>query len=280
MSYIEEIISDLTAVNKILKDSISRLSPIYREEFGLLQDVTVPLFTSLHMTSESILILLENQAVFDADVLLRTVMEGTIKYCYLMTGNQEERTKKYFEYKTILPSANKVKDHWKAEEAIKKLKKFSSNDIRPFELSLLSDDELININEEFSRKFVKQVKGNWEFFSMLSDLIIYHPEYEAQLGMNYTYSLTSHFAHFDWESISMKKSAMIQAAHIDSPKADIAHALRIMSNILSLEMFRVLEFQRGNNFRDSTLAQFWMSNIKRTEAMDNKAQTILDTIFP
>ncbi len=86
MTYYDTIIPELETVDKTLKESISRLSPLYREEFGPFQDVTVPLFTSLHMTSESILILLENQAVFDADVLLRTVMERTIKYCYLMSN--------------------------------------------------------------------------------------------------------------------------------------------------------------------------------------------------
>lgn len=77
----------------------------------------------------------------------------------------------------------------------------------------------------------------------------------------------------------MKKSAVYQAAHEDTCEADIAQALRIVSNVLSLEMFRTTEFMRSNNHCDSTLAELCMENIKIAEILDTKAKTILDSIF-
>ena len=82
---------------------------------------------------ESILILLLNQSIFDADVLLRTVMEGTIKYCYLMAGTINERKEKYIEYKIQLVDIAKISDHKKAIEAVEILREFSSNNTKPFE---------------------------------------------------------------------------------------------------------------------------------------------------
>lgn len=61
--------------DEYLKKLIFTLSLLYKQEHGDCQDVTVPLFTTLHSTSESILILLLNNSILDADVLLRTVME-------------------------------------------------------------------------------------------------------------------------------------------------------------------------------------------------------------
>lgn len=63
------------------------ITPIYRKENGDYQDITIPLFTTLHSTSESILIILLHGGIFDADILLRCVMEGIVKYCYLMNGD-------------------------------------------------------------------------------------------------------------------------------------------------------------------------------------------------
>ena len=98
MEYIEEVGKYIVQADEYLKSFLFKISPLYRKEHGDNQDVTVPLFTTLHSTSESILILLLNQSIFDADVLLRTVMEGTIKYCYLMTGTDDEKKEKYIEY--------------------------------------------------------------------------------------------------------------------------------------------------------------------------------------
>ena len=77
MEYIEEVGKYIIQADEYLKSLLFKISPLYRKEHGYNQDVTVPLFTTLHSTSESILILLLNQSIFDADVLLRTVMEGT-----------------------------------------------------------------------------------------------------------------------------------------------------------------------------------------------------------
>ena len=94
MTYHQQIDEIISKSNYFLKTLLLKLSPIYKEEFGPEQDVTAPLFMALHSTSESILVLLLNRAIFDADVLLRTVMEGTVKYCYLMTGSISQRHEK------------------------------------------------------------------------------------------------------------------------------------------------------------------------------------------
>lgn len=82
MEYIEEVGKYIVQADDYLKSFLFKISPLYRKEHGGNQDVTVPLFTTLHSTSESILILLLNQSIFDADVLLRTVMEGLPDYRY------------------------------------------------------------------------------------------------------------------------------------------------------------------------------------------------------
>lgn len=152
MKYIEEVEKHIVKADNFLKSLIYMLAPLYKAGHGENQDVTVPLFTSLHSTSESILILLLHQSIFDADVLLRTVMEGTIKYCYLMTGTDDEKIEKYNEYKVKLTDIDKISDHKKAVEAIAILREFSKNSITPFECSVLSDKELIDLLKQYPKK--------------------------------------------------------------------------------------------------------------------------------
>ena len=58
MEYIQEVGGNIVKADEYLKELFYKLAPLYREKHGKNQDVVVPLFTSLHSTSESILILL------------------------------------------------------------------------------------------------------------------------------------------------------------------------------------------------------------------------------
>ncbi len=153
MDYYNIISSYINRADMFMKKIMCEIAPIYREENGSYQDVTVPLFTTLHSTSESILIVLLHGGLFDADILLRCVMEGTIKYCYLMTGTENEKDEKYIEYKEMLYEISKITDHKKAVEAVKILKEFSENCMMPFELDILDDEMLSGLKEKHGDEF-------------------------------------------------------------------------------------------------------------------------------
>ena len=276
MGYYEEISEVIVNADYLLKNLLIKLSPIYKDDFGPKQDVTVPLFTTLHSTSESILILLLNQAIFDADVLLRTVMEGTIKYCYLMTGSLQERHEKYIEYKMKLTDIDRLLDHYKAVETVNTLKEFSTNSIKPFELSILSQEEYERLRKLYPAKIRNELKHKWSYQSLLQGLAHNHPEYEAQLGSLSTYSLASHFSHYDWTGVSSRQAQITDAPVEESEIFDIGHAVRIVANLLSFEIFRVSEYLRGNNYNSAEVAILSMKTIDFIVELIGKGNLIID----
>lgn len=261
MKYIDEIGSILIKSDRLLKSMYSTLTPIYKEQFGPGQDVTVPLFTTLHSTSESVLALLFNQVVFDADVLLRTVMEGTVKYCYLMIGSQNERYDKYIEYKYKTTEIDMLLDHFKALETINILERYSGNSIEPFKLSILSIDEVERLQKIYPAKVRNDIKRKWSYQSLMRNLADIHPEYEAQLGSFSTYSLTSHLSHFDWTGVSSRQAQISDAPYEENVIFDVGHAIRIIANLLSFEVFRVTEYLRGNNYSSVAATNLAMETI-------------------
>lgn len=255
-----------------IKSLIFEMAPIYRSEFGEMQDVTVPLFTELHSTSESILILLQNRGVYDADVLLRTVMEGTVKYCYLMTGDYDVRKEKYEEYKVDLTNIDKLVDHQKAVQAVEILKEFSDHNTKPFEASILKEAEREILESQYPRDKRNRMKGKWSYGTLLRDLAQKYKEYEAQLGSLSSYALTSHFCHFDWTGVSMRNEQVMIASK-DDGALEFAHALRILSNVLTCYLLRVVEYMRGNSYSSPQLATLSMSAYdltSRINALQNK----------
>lgn len=277
MKYIEEINDIIIKADHLLKTLFFKLSPLYREKFGPEQDVTVPLFTTLHSTSESILVLLLNQAIFDADVLLRTVMEGTIKYCCLMTGSQQERHEKYIEYKYKLTEIDMLLDHFKALETINILKKHSDNSVEPFKLSVLEENEVEQLQKLYPTKIRNDIKFRWSYQSLLRNLADNHLEYEAQLGSFSTYSLTSHFCHYDWTGVSSRQTQITGAPSEEIIVFDVGHAIRIVANLLSFEAFRVLEYMRGNNYNSMDVSKLSMETIDFINELIQEGNGIIES---
>lgn len=276
MNYLDEIQNDLYMADQILKKAFFNLSPLYKEEFGEHQDVLVSMFTTLHSTSESILILLLNGGIFDADVLLRTVMEGTIKYCYLMTGTVEEHLQKYNEFKIELTNIDKMEDHKKALSAIEILKRFSNNSTKPFEAYLLTDEEFEKLHKQYPRSVKSDLKRKWGYASLLRKLAENNAEYEAQLGTLITYAATSHLCHYDWTGVYTRELQIIGANDDAAELITIGHAYRIMSNVLSMEVFRVLEYMRGNNYSNSEIIETMQEIFDLISELDRKNNLIVE----
>lgn len=258
MEYIEEVGKYIVRADEYLKALLFSISPLYRKEHGDNQDVTVPLFTALHSTSESILILLLHHSIFDADVLLRTVMEGTIKYCYLMTGTVDEKKEKYIEYKIKLADIAKISDHKKAIDAVDILRDFSINSTKPFEYDILPAERLSELKKQYPQKEQAELKQKWSYQALLRSLAKDNSEYEAQLGTLFTYSLMSHFCHYDWTGVSSRNAQIVDAKNTNAIIFDIMHSIRILSNVLSMELFRVAEYMRGNKFDSAEVVALYI----------------------
>lgn len=276
MSYLNEIQNDICVADQLIKKIFFELAPLYKKEFGDGQDVSVSLFTTLHSTSESILILLLNGGIFDADVLLRTVMEGTIKYCYLMTGTKEERLQKYNEYKISLASIDKIEDHKKALNALKILQIFSKNSTKPFEAYILSDEEFIELQKQYPRKLRNELKRKWGYSSLLHKLVEKNIEYEAQLGTLISYAATSHLCHYDWTGVYTREEQIMDADNGETELLNIGHSYRIMSNVLSMELFRVVEYLRGNNYRNPEVIKICQEIYDFIDKIDRKNNFIVE----
>ena len=251
MLYSEFVRGRIDAALLLTNALVCSLSPIYQENGGQEQEVTVPLFTMLHSTSSTILTLLSDEmALPDADVLLRSVMEGTVKYCYLLNGTPEEREEKYTEYRYILHTMEMITDHRKSLETLQIFEEFAIDHSKiPFESNIMSEEVIEAFYARYPKGERDRIKSKWTYQGMLRSLAEAKPEYRAQLGSLSTYADTSHYAHFDWTGLSTRQSRL-KCNVTNEFNYDIVHAARIISNVLCLAMFRVWEY--GNVYKKST----------------------------
>lgn len=259
-----------------IKNIIKLLSPLYKDDFAFGQDVTIPLFVTLHSYSESVLVLLQNGATIEADILLRSTMEGTVRYCYLMTGDEVERKKKYYEYKVIMPDIDRLKDHKKAQIAIKILNRFTNSNTKPFENMILADEEIDDLKNRYSNKYKNELKKKWSYQYLLNELASSREEYEAQLGSLSTYALTSHYCHLDFIGLSDNLNRIMLSKNDGNITIDFAHSLRIVGNIISFYLFRVLEYMRCNNYFPKNVSSLCLNMLKFSKDLNDEVNNIIN----
>ena len=198
----------------------------------------------------------------------RGIIPTLIKYCYLMTGTVDEKKEKYIEYKIKLADIAKISDHKKAIDAVGILREFSNNSTKPFECDILSDEKLSELKKQYPKKEQDKLKQKWSYQALLRSLAKANREYEAQLGTLSTYSLTSHFCHYDWTGVSSRNAQIVEAENPNAIIFDIMHSIRILSNVLSMELFRVAEYMRGNKFDSLEAAALSMEVLKFVSDLD------------
>jgi len=94
------------AGSQAIYDYLMLCVPIFEElQKGDQEQVFVyrQLAVSCHLTSESALLLIEHGCLWDAEILIRSVTEGTAKFAFMAIGTCEERAKKVKEYWIDLP---------------------------------------------------------------------------------------------------------------------------------------------------------------------------------
>jgi hypothetical protein len=62
----------------------------YQKLDPLVRFVAAQLFIDCHLSSESVLLLIREQKEWDADLIVRSVMEGSLKFSYMMDGSVDE----------------------------------------------------------------------------------------------------------------------------------------------------------------------------------------------
>jgi hypothetical protein len=65
--------------------------------------VSTQIFISCQMTSESTLLLIQEGNEWDSDILNRSLLEGTFKFIYMLTGTENEVLEKTKEYWNVIP---------------------------------------------------------------------------------------------------------------------------------------------------------------------------------
>ena len=200
--------------------------------------VQAQLFTDCHLTSESALILVKSGKEWDADILVRAVLEGTIKYAFLMLGTPEEVRKKTHEYWEVLPNYESIRRHEKAKAMLANTETPDSIHLRPFKDLILTDEQIEKLRNGSNRAERTALDRKWSFNEIA---VHFHksgnPELKDFINLAHGYTISSHLLHKDGTGVSMV-SERYQRSEENQNALILSHSAKIVSNICSFSILR------------------------------------------
>lgn len=192
--------------------------------------VLAQLYISCHKTSESILILSCHQKEWDASILERALMEGSIKFAFIAHGKNNEIKTKTEEFWGVLQETHDAGRHTRVEQMIGIM---GDNETRAATDLLLSEEELSKIQKKFSKNERKSIQQKWAFLEILKYFSNHqNPEFHMFQALALGYGLSSHLIHKDATGIGMEWERS-QRDNVNKNATTQAHIARLVSSAVS-----------------------------------------------
>lgn len=204
------------------------------------------LAVSCQLTSESTFILIDNLHLWDAEILIRSVTEGSFKLLYLSIGDNDSRKTKFSEYWEDLWNINLLKRHRRFSDFLSKVDNPNADEWLPLKGNILNQRELDELEGKYPRSDRQRIEQKWSFNEILKSLSrpdIDYSGYSAVTGMSYGYGIASNLIHQDSDAIRLIWDRCNREPERRT-SLELAHAAREVSDLVTFAMMRTYSIFR------------------------------------
>jgi hypothetical protein len=189
------------------------------------------------LTSDTILFLAQHEKLWDAEMLSRSVLEGTAKLAFICLAPVDEREERVREFVKDIPDVRRLRRHRRVKEFLSGIDHSDDPRWRPLRDLCISEDEERLLTTRYPRTLQTALEQKWSIGRMLSELFGRNQS-EHPGGLLYQYGFSSQLIHFDSDSVLVmwereRRSQERRRA------VELAHAARLFSDILIFAMLRV-----------------------------------------
>jgi hypothetical protein len=196
------------------------------------------LMTATARASESAFLLCAYGQFWDAEVLTRSALEGTLKFCYLLQSPATFPTR-HQEYAHDLFQIGRSKDHIKAAEVLASVPDPDAAEWLPIREMLLSDEELADIRTRYDKTTRSRLEARWGFTGLIGELSRSGDSLFRGFGAAaHGYSIASHVAHVDYAGASIPMDRDMRSSE-RKETIHLAHEGRLISDLLIYLLWRL-----------------------------------------
>ena len=204
--------------------------------------VSTQLYLSCHFSSESSLILLQHGQEWDAEIINRSIIEGVVKYIYMLNGTEDEVLTKVQEYWDILPSYSAIKRSDRASALLTTVNEEDSSKWKSIEDLTLEPSDVDDIRGDTNKQQRKKLEQKWSFSHIIQEFGNSQDKRLAPLvHLGYNFGMSSHLIHKDGDGVAMiwercvrtpERQELVKMAHIARTISDICTFAEVRTSFL------------------------------------------------
>ncbi|WP_233864659.1 hypothetical protein [Paraburkholderia adhaesiva] len=257
------------------------LDQAYKGLPPLVRFVAAQLFIDCHLSSESALILIQSGKEWDADLISRSVMEGSVKLAYMLYGSISEIELKVEEYWQVLPLFFAIRRGENARQFLDAVPDANAPEWQSFKDLLVEPEEVSSIRASYSKRARQEIEERWSFsgmcrfFARTEDPVFrFIRQYLA-----HGYSMSSHLIHKDADSIGMiwERSRRDEARRT---AVSLGHSARVVSDTCAYAKLRLFSLLRACSAPTKVLSDIDTRYEGLTEALASANKHFHDVEYP
>lgn len=246
----------------VLRELLPLMSPV-----GQYQDWTQDeantlggLLAASARSSESVLLLCAYGQLWDAEVIARSVVEGSLKFAYLLQRKAHFKVR-FKQYSGDLFEIGILKDHHKAVDFLQTIPDPDAEEWKPIRDITICATEEARIREQYSSAERRTLETQWSFTGLLKALSSADGGFRELRSLAHGYAVASHIQHADYTGTSIaldrdsRSTERRNAIHL-------AHLHKMISVILACQMVRLIA---GYRFIGKDLSPLWIASNKIEE---------------
>lgn len=184
--------------------------------------------------SQALVLLIQNSYLWDAEIIIRPIMEASMKIVFLSFTTAEERQSRIREFWQDLSEVNTLRQSGQAEVVLERtgMTGVFAKGLGPL---VLSDEQVNPLREKWPKKNRRTLEQKWSF----SEILRFSEEFmRSSFGEGfvraaaYNYGLSSHLIHCDELGLNLISDHMIRRTQ-ERHKLTNAHAARLLSDCVS-----------------------------------------------
>jgi hypothetical protein len=218
----------------LLRDMLPLMAPVARfsgwtqaeqKTLGMLLSATA-------RSSESVLLLAAYGQLWDAEMVLRSVLEGTMKFVFLLESREEFQAR-HQEYSEHLFELALLRDHQKAAEFLDGAADSDAIEWRPIRDRLIPDAELQSLRLQYNRTRRRELEQKWGFTALLNGISRNSRGSSKELSsLAWGYALMSHLQHADYVGVALPFDRALRSTE-RREALQLAHLARLVVDTLT-----------------------------------------------
>ena len=184
------------------------------------------------LSTESALILVGQHRVWDADILARSVVEGSLKFFYLLLAAPDDMQVRATEFFDTVPDCQAAFRLAKANRLLELVDDRGAQEWVPIREVIEIDSPVVDRISAIPSADRREVQRRWSFTGLVEGLAE-RPGLEATAVLGFQYGMQSHHVHKDSNATGMiyereERDALRRTAAV------LAHGARIVSDLAGM----------------------------------------------